>query len=232
MNRFAWDLRYDPPVQIPGAFYVGDAPRGPLVIPGTYQVKLTVHGQTQTAPLVVQQDPRILNQVSEADMQKQLELAQKVQQDIDQLHRAVNQMRDLRNNLQLVQKWAGADAANGRVIAAAKSLEQKMAPVEAQLLQVKMKSSEGNLRYPNMLNEEYWSFNELIQYNDAAPTTQQLEVYDELHQRLQTQLAQWQEIQRTEIPTLNAAMRKSGVPTISVGSGAGEQPAEQTGGTD
>ena len=96
-------------------------------------------------------------------------------------------------------------------------------------MQVKMKSSEGNLRYPNMLNEQYWSFNELIQYNDAAPTTQQLEVYDELHQRLQSQLAQWQEIQRTEVPALNAAMRKSGVPTFSVGAGTGEQ-ATRSGG--
>jgi gas vesicle protein len=230
MNRFAWDLRYDPPVQIPGAFYVGDPPRGPLVIPGTYQVKLTVKGATQTAPLVVQLDPRITNSVSQADMEKQLELAQKVQQDIDQLHRAVNQMRDLRGNLELVQKWAASDASNGEVIAAAKSLDKKMTPVEGELLQLKVKSSEGNLRYPNMLNEEYWSFNELIQYNDAAPTQQQLEVYDELHQRLQTQLAQWQEIQRTEVPALNAAMRKSGVPTLTVGAGTGEQPATQSGG--
>jgi photosystem II stability/assembly factor-like uncharacterized protein len=230
MNRFAWDLRYDPPVQIPGAFYVGDPPRGPLVIPGTYQVKLTVKGATQTAPLVVQLDPRITNSVSQADMEKQLELAQKVQQDIDQLHRAVNQMRDLRNNLQLVQKWAGSESSNGEVVVAAKSLDQKMTPVEGELLQLKVKSSEGNLRYPNMLNEEYWSLNELIQFNDSAPTAQQLEVFDELHQRLQTQLAQWQEIQRTEVPALNAAMRKSGVPTLSVSAGTGEQPAAQSGG--
>ncbi len=230
MNRFAWDLRYDPPVQIPGAFYVGDPPRGPLVIPGAYKVKLIVKGATQTAPLVVELDPRLTNSVSQADLEKQLELAHKVQQDIDQLHRAVNQMRDLRNNLQLVQKWAGSESSNGEVIAAAKSLDQKMTPVEGELLQLKVKSSEGNLRYPNMLNEEYWSFNELIQFNDSAPTAQQLEVFDELHQRLQTQLAQWQEIQRTEIPTLNAAMRKSGVPTLSVGAGTGEQPAAQSGG--
>jgi photosystem II stability/assembly factor-like uncharacterized protein len=230
MNRFAWDLRYDPPVQIPGAFYVGDPPRGPLVIPGTYQVKLTVKGATQTEPLVVQLDPRITNSVSQADMEKQLELAQKVQQDIDQLHRAVNQMRDLRNNLQLVQKWAGSESSNGEVVAAAQSLDKKMTPVEGELLQLKVKSSEGNLRYPNMLNEEYWSFNELIQFNDSAPTAQQLEVFDELHQRLQTQLAQWQEIQRTEVPAMNAAMRKSGVPTLTVGAGTGEQPAAQSGG--
>ena len=230
MNRFAWDLRYDSPVQIPGAFYAGEPSRGPLVIPGTYQVKLTVNGATQTAPLVVQLDPRLTNSVTQADLEKQLELAQKMQQDIDQLHRAVNQIRDLRNNLDLVQKWAASDSSNGEVIAAAKSLDQKMLPVEAQLMQVKMKSSEGNLRYPNMLNEQYWSLNELVQYNDSAPTAQQLEVYNDLHQRLETQLAQWQEIQRTEVPALNAAMHKSGVPTLSVGNGSGEQPATEPGG--
>ena len=53
MNRFAWDFRSDSPVQIPGAFYAGDPPRGPLVVPGTYQVKLTVKGKSQTAPLNV-----------------------------------------------------------------------------------------------------------------------------------------------------------------------------------
>ncbi len=229
MNRFAWDLRYDPPVQIPGAFYVGDPPRGPLVIPGKYEVKLTVKGATQAEPLVVQLDPRITNSVTQADMEKQLELAQKVQQDIDQLHRAVNQMRSLRNNLELVQKWAAADSSSGTVVAAAKALDQKMTPVEGQLMQIKMKSSEGNLRYPNMLNEEYWSFNELVQYNDAAPTQQQLEVYKDLHQRLEAQLAQWQEIKRTEVPALNAAMRKSGVPSLTVGAGTTEQPAAESG---
>ena len=229
MNRFAWDMRYDSPVQIPGAFYTGFPPRGPLVIPGTYQVKLTIKGVTQTAPLIVKLDPRLQNLVTQADMEKQLELAQKVQQDIDQLHRAVNQMRDLRSNLQLLQKWAGGDKSNAEVLAAAKSLDEKMSPVEGQLIQVRMKSSEGNLRYPNMLNEQYWSFNELIQFNDAAPTAQELQVYDELHQRLQAQLAQWQEIQRKEVPALNATMRKSGVPTLSVSAGTGEQSEEPGG---
>src|SRR2546430_13326571 len=51
MNRFAWDLRYDDPIQIPGAFYSGTGPKGPLALPGNYQVKLTVGGKSQTAPL-------------------------------------------------------------------------------------------------------------------------------------------------------------------------------------
>jgi hypothetical protein len=228
MNRFVWDFRYDSPVQIPGAFYEGDAPRGPLVTPGAYQVKLTVKGKTQTAPIEVVIDPRIKDQVSLADLQKMNDLAFKTQQDIDSLHRAVNQIRGLRANLETLQKWAIEGTPNNEVIAAAKALDQKMTPVEEQLIQMKMKSSEGNLRYPNMLNEQYASFNDLIQGNDPvrgadqAPTAQQLLVYDELHTRLTAQLAKWQDIQHSDVPTLNDLMRRNGVPSLTVGSGQGE----------
>jgi photosystem II stability/assembly factor-like uncharacterized protein len=222
MNRFAWDFRADPPVQIPGAFYVGDPPRGPLVVPGTYQVKLTVKGKTQNAPLNVTIDPRIQNQVTAADLQMQVELAYKVRQDIDSLHRAVNQIRGLRTNLQTLEKWVAAGSSNSEVIAAANALDQKISPAEASLIQGNMKSTEGNLGYPNMLNEQYASFNDLIQSVDQPPTAQQLLVYEDLHRRLSAELAKWQQIQTTEVPALNDLMRKNGVPTLSVGSGQGE----------
>jgi hypothetical protein len=222
MNRFAWDFRYDPPVQIPGAFYTGDAPRGPLVNPGTYQVKLTVKGQSQTAPFEVTIDPRIQSQVSNADLEQLLDLAVKTRQDIDSLHRAVNQIRGLRANLETLEKWTSQGSPNSEVVAAAKALDQKMTPVEEQLIQVKMKSSEGNLRYPNMLNEQYASFNDIITGVDQPPTAQQQLVYDDLHTRLTAQLAKWQEIQRTEVPALNDLMRKNGVPSLTVGTGQGD----------
>jgi len=221
MNRFAWDFHQDPPAQVPGAFYAGEPPRGPLVIPGTYQIKLTVKGRNQTAPLNVQMDPRLQNQITQADMQKQLDLALKVRQDTDSLHRAVNQIRGLRTNLKTLEKWVGPNS-NSEVVVAAKALDQKMTPVEEKLIQVKLKSSEGNLRYPNMLNEQYYSFNDLIQGVDGTPTTQQLLVYDELHGRLNTELAKWQEIQRTDVPALNDLMRKNGVPSISIGNGSAD----------
>jgi photosystem II stability/assembly factor-like uncharacterized protein len=222
MNRFAWDFRSDPPVQIPGAFYAGDPPRGPLVVPGTYQVKLTVKGKTQSAPLNVVIDPRIQSQVTIADLQSQIELAGKVEQDIDALHRAVNQIRGLRANLLTLEKWTAAGSPNSEVIAAAKGLDEKMSPVEANLIQVKMKSSEGNLRYPNMLNEQYATFNDLIQGADQSPTAQQMLVFDELHERLTAQLAKWQQVQTADVPALNDLMRKNGVPTLSVDSGQSE----------
>jgi hypothetical protein len=222
MNRFAWDFRSDGPTQIPGVFYVGDPPRGPLVLPGTYQVKLTVRGKSQSVPLNVNIDPRLERQVNTADLQTQIELAYKVKADIDALHRATNQIRGLRTNLQTLEKWTAAGSPNSEVIAAAKSLDQKMTPVEEKMINVKIKSTEDNLRYPNMLNEQYASFNDLIQSVDQTPTAQQLLVYDELHTRLSAQLAQWQQIQTTDVPALNDLMRKNGVPTLSVGVGNGD----------
>jgi hypothetical protein len=97
-----------------------------------------------------------------------------------------------------------------------------MTPVEEQLIQVKMRSSEGNLRYPNMLNEQYASFNDIITSVDQAPTAQQQLVYDGLHTRLSAQLAKWQQIQSSDVPALNDLMRKNGVPTLTVGNGHGE----------
>ncbi len=128
MNRFAWDFRYDEPVQIPGAFYAGDPPRGPLVTPGAYQVKLTVRGKTQSAPLNVAIDPRIQSTVTVADLQKLNDLAFKTREDIDALHRAVNQIRGLRANLETLEKWTAAGSPNSEVIASAKALDQKMTP--------------------------------------------------------------------------------------------------------
>ncbi|MGA9566739.1 MAG: hypothetical protein WBS19_14540, partial [Candidatus Korobacteraceae bacterium] len=222
MNRFAWDFRYDEPVQIPGAFYAGDPPRGPLVTPGAYQVKLTVRGKTQSAPLNVAIDPRIQSTVTVADLQQLNDLSFKTREDIDALHRAVNQIRELRANLETLEKWTAAGSPNSEVIAAAKALDQKMTPVEEKLIEVKMKSSEDNLRYPNMLNEQYASFNDIITSVDQAPTTQQLQVFDELHTRLTAQLAQWQQIQTTDVPALNDLMRKNGVPALTVGNGQAE----------
>jgi len=67
-NRVNWDLRYDDPPAYnpdinnqmnasPGS--VTPAPHGPLVLPGSYVLKLTVDGATYTQTVIVHNDPRI-----------------------------------------------------------------------------------------------------------------------------------------------------------------------------
>ncbi|CAN5368732.1 hypothetical protein BH10ACI2_BH10ACI2_19280 [soil metagenome] len=67
-NRINWNLRYDDPMgfnpdinnQMNAApDSVTPGPHGPLVLPGTYTLKLTVDGQTYSQNVVVHNDPRV-----------------------------------------------------------------------------------------------------------------------------------------------------------------------------
>ena len=51
LNRFVWDLRYEEAHRVPGYYLweYGSGARGPVAVPGHYQVRLTVGGQSQTA---------------------------------------------------------------------------------------------------------------------------------------------------------------------------------------
>ncbi len=218
MNRFAWDLRYESPTKIPGAFYSGLGPVGPLALPGTYQVKLTAGSFSQTVPLELRMDPRLKN-VTMADLQKEFDLATKIAASNQALHAAVNQIRDLRAELTTLKRWAGDNAQAKQVIAAADDLNKKVTPIEEQLMQVQMKSSEGNLRYPNQLNEQFDSLSHTVEYADGAPTKPQLAVYDYLNGKLQEQLKALHEVLSRDVPALNNLMRTTGVPSLTVPTG-------------
>ncbi|HET7185349.1 MAG TPA: hypothetical protein VFI82_11740, partial [Terriglobales bacterium] len=218
MNRFAWDLRYESPIKIPGAFYSGLGPVGPLALPGTYQVRLSAGTFSRTVPLELRIDPRLKN-VTQADLQKEFELAVKIAAANQALHTAVNQVRQLRSELDTLKKWAGEGAQAKQVVAAADDLNKKVTPIEENLMQVKMKSSEGNLRYPNQLNEQLDSLSHTIEYADGAPTRPQLAVYDYLNGKLQEQLKALRGVLDRDLPALNELMRKTGVPVLAVPSG-------------
>jgi hypothetical protein len=214
MNRFAWDLRYDDPIQIPGAFYSGDGPKGPLALPGEYQVKLTVAGKTQTAPLHLVIDPRVKG--GEANLQKQFQLAVQVNDSISRLHQAVNEIRDVKNQIQALHKKFGDDAKVKPALDTADELTKKMAPVEEQLVQVNMKGSEGNLAFPNMLNETFDSFSHVIEGADNAPTQAQSETYATLNGRLDEQLKKWAQIKTDDVPKVAAAIKQLDLPALSI----------------
>jgi hypothetical protein len=175
MNRMIWDLRYDDPVQIPGAFYQGEAPRGPLVAPGTYQLRLTLGDKTRTATLTVVADPRVPN--SAAAIAAKTALALATYRDIDALHRAVNDIRARRKALKSAPASAGIDT--------------KLAHIEEALVQVNMNGSEANLAFPGMLNEQLASFAGSLEDADTPPTTQQQALFGSLHAKLQAQLGLW-----------------------------------------
>ena len=99
-TRFAWDLRYG------GA--AGAA--GPLVVPGTYQVRLSVGEWTQSRPLEVRIDPRVAAEgVTQADLQEQLDLSLKVRD-------AIADARALGSKLVAARQSAPPGTANAKAL--------------------------------------------------------------------------------------------------------------------
>ena len=214
MNRFAWDLRYDDPIQIPGAFYSGNGPKGPLALPGDYQVKLTVAGKSQTAPLHLVIDPRTKG--AEAALQKQFELAVQVNDRNSQLHQAVNEIRELRSQIDALHKRFGDEERVKAPLAAADDLNRKMSEVEQQLIQVNMKGSEANLAFPNMLNERFDSFSHVIDAGDNAPTKSQLDVFQMLSSQLDEQLKKWGQIKSEDVPKVSGLIKQLDLPALVI----------------
>jgi photosystem II stability/assembly factor-like uncharacterized protein len=208
MNRFIWNLRYDDPVQIPGAFYAGLPPRGPVALPGEYTVRLTYEGRTQTAPLIIKLDPRVKGPTE--GLQQKFALSMQVYRDQDALHRAVNDIRTIKSELSAATKNPGGKPANAALTTEGNSLLQRASKIEGVLMQVNIKGSEANLNYPGMLNEQIYSFAGLLDDADTAPNKPEVDTYGDLHSRLETQLAAWSDLKKTGIPAFCAHLRAAG----------------------
>jgi photosystem II stability/assembly factor-like uncharacterized protein len=202
MNRFAWNLRYDDPVQIPGAFYAGLPPRGPISLPGHYTLKLTYAGETHTAPLTIRADPRVKGSLE--GLKEKFALSMEVYRDQDALHRAVNSIRAAKSEVATRLKQAHGAPTGASLIAEGNMLLKQASDIEQRLIQVNIKGSEANLNFPGMLNEQIYSFSGLLDDADTAPNAGEISTYAELHAQLTAQLAAWDTLSRTGVSTFRA----------------------------
>jgi len=96
-HRFTWDLRY------PGAWMSvnrPEGPNGPMAVPGEYAVRLTAGSWTQTQPLTIVEDPRILKSgVTQSDLQEQFDHNVKVRDLVTEVNRTVTRVRTEMNSL-------------------------------------------------------------------------------------------------------------------------------------
>ncbi len=127
VNRFAWDLRYPPPLSLPYG-YNGDLlgyteytmadhaiagqtprvqPQGPLVVPGNYTLELHAAGQILRQPLTIELDPRV--HASQSDLEEQLDLAQQITRGMKTSYDAYLQVAALRKALAERQKALNGD---------------------------------------------------------------------------------------------------------------------------
>jgi photosystem II stability/assembly factor-like uncharacterized protein len=216
MNRFAWDLRHDRPVKVPsGETVFSDfKPKGPMVLPGKYQIKLTVAGKSQTAMLDLKPDPRL--SVPASDLAKQYELGLKLEGRVNDAQDAINQMLDVRSQIKELKKRLGDDPAHRQVVGAASELDRKVGAVEEDLFEPKIKASEDSLNYPVKLRYKLVALAQVVDSADAVPTQASYQLYEELSAQLDKILASWHELVGRDLSSLNETLKKDSVPILWV----------------
>ena len=135
---------------------------------------------------------------------------------MSQLHQAVNEIRDLKSQIQNLHKRFGDDQRLKPALAAADELDHKMSEVEQKLIQVNMKGSEANLAFPNMLNERFDTFSHLIDTGDKQPTKPQLEVFQMLSSQLDDQLKKWAQVKQEDVAKVSELIKQANLPALII----------------
>jgi len=143
-------------------------------------------------------------------------LAMQVNDRISQLHQAVNEIRDLRSQIQTLHKRFGDDQRLKAALAAADGLDRKMSEIEQKLIQVNMKGSEGNLAFPNMLNERFDTFSHAIESGDTEPTKPQLDVFQTLSTQSEEQVKKWAQLKNDEVPKVSELIKQANLPALII----------------
>ena len=214
LNRFVWDLRYEPATKTPGLVVWGGSGEGPVAVPGKYQAKLTLAGKNYTVAFDLKEDPRV--QVPGANLEKQLELGLKIRDRLSEAHKAVNEMKDIQTQLGAMKKRLSTDDKAKDIVAAIDDLNKKIETVEDGLVQLKAKAGEDALNYPNRPADQLQALLATVDSSDNAPTSQSYTVFDKLNAPIAQQIEKWKELKEKDLPALNEKIAKAAIPAIAV----------------
>ena len=215
MNRFTWDMRYEGATVFPGMIMWAAAPqRGPAAPPGRYTARITAFGQAKSTTFEVGLDPRLAaDGITVADLQEQFTFSAKIRDAVTEANQAVITIRALREQVnERLQKIPPRRKAEIQKLA--DSLLTTLGAVEAEVYQVQNKSSQDPLNYPIKLNNKIAALSGVVESADHKPTTQSYEVFTELQQALQAQLATMQKSLTGDLPRLNNALRREKVAPV------------------
>jgi photosystem II stability/assembly factor-like uncharacterized protein len=226
LNRFLWDLRYQGASHVPDyyLFEYRDGSRGPMAMPGKYQVRLTVNGKSQTVPMELKLDPRV--NTSQADLQKEFDLLMQIRDQLSRVYDTVNQVEDVRLQVNGLKKRLPDNPNTKPVLTSATELDQKLTSLRDDLIQVKIKANEDSLAYPQKVDSKL-AFLALAvgDGSDSAPTEAEYRVFDKLKKQSDASLARWSEIQKNDLAAFQKMVAGQNIQAIvvpvTVSNGAG-----------
>ncbi|MFN7458297.1 MAG: WD40/YVTN/BNR-like repeat-containing protein, partial [Gemmatimonas sp.] len=213
MNTFSWNLREGDATTFPGMILWAGVTTGPLVLPGTYTVRLLVDGAPAgDAKLLVKKDPR--SEATPLDLVAQYKLLMAIRDRTTDANDAVRTVRHVRNQAKARMTQVGADSAKYAQLV--KQLDTKISAMEAEIYQVKNQSGQDPLNFPIKVNNQIAALAGVVGSTEARPTKQSQQVFDLLTKELEGYLVELRKTYQELIPPIDELLKKHGHPAIEV----------------
>ena len=220
VQRAVWDLRWSGADRIRNAkIDWGNPAYGPVAVPGTYTVTLTVDGRSATAPLVVKPDPRA--QISQADLEAQQAFALEVRDAFSRITANVNRLRAVSDQLKARNAALEGHAPAAPLVKASEAALTKIAAFEEEihnpraLVVYDILAMKGGAKLYSRLSPLI----DFVTDGDGAPTQGAREVFADQKRELEQWEGRVKQFLASDVATLNAQAAQLGVAFIVVEGG-------------
>jgi hypothetical protein len=171
------------------------------VLPGSYTVRLTADGVTQTQPFAVLKHP--LRPVPDADLQFQWDLSSRIRDKVNEANLAVIKIRRIKTDIADRIKDAPAE-----VRSAGEELAKALSTVEEQIYQVKNQSGQDPLNFPIKTNNRLASLLRVANSGEGRPTGNVEPIFQELIAELKAETDQLDKVISSQLAPFNQMLQR------------------------
>ena len=206
LHRQPWDTRYAGATDFPGMIMWAASSRGPHAPPGTYQVRVTVDGQTESQPFAIRREPRLLKDVTDQDLREQFDLAIQIRDRVSMANDAVLLARGIKQ--QIADRKSKLDPKQTAAFKTLDDFEHAISEIEGEIYQVRLQSSQDPLNFPIKLNNKIAALQGIVESADVRPTEQTYSMFRTLSNRLDEQLGKLDSTIAGKMPAVNQQLQR------------------------
>ena len=214
VNRFVWDLRHTATMRLRGNKTGEEAFRGPLALPGTYEVRLKVGEQTLAETFEVVNDPRSPANLDE--LREQLECLLAIRDKLSELYAGVKRLRETSEEL---GRWCSRLEAGGHSEAAqaGRALRDALAEVETVLILPGDQADSVGLHHRVRLNAALASVVGVVDAADARPPVAARALAAEYMTAIDAQLERLDALLTRDLGEFNRMVSEAGLSPVAAG---------------
>ena len=214
INRFVWDLRHSGALRLRGNKTGEEADRGPLVLPGTYEVRLRIGDRTLTESFEVVNDPR--SPASMEELREQLDCLLAMRDKLSEVYAGVQRIRETRAD---VERWCERLSRHGGHDAALRTgeaLRDALAPIESALILPGEQTDPVGLHHRVRLNAALASVIGVVDSADARPTVPTRSLAEEYMARIDEELERLNALLDRDLGAFNDLVSEAGLPPVEM----------------